>query len=37
MYCFNDRGLEEWFDLTREEIIKISLLKALQHNSTSRY
>lgn len=23
MYCFNDRDLGEWFDLTREEIIKI--------------
>lgn len=23
MYCFYDRELEEWFDLTREEIIKI--------------
>ena len=23
MYCFHDRRLEEWFDLTREEIIKI--------------
>jgi hypothetical protein len=23
MYCFYDRTLEEWFDLTREEIIKI--------------
>ena len=23
MYCFNDRNLEEWFDFTREEILKI--------------
>ena len=23
MYCFYDRNLEEWFDFTREEILKI--------------
>lgn len=23
MYCFNDRNLEEWFNFTREEILKI--------------